>query len=287
MRITILVGILSLFFSTTAFASENWLCTEDSAQRNGHIIIACGAGLGKTEGDAREDAAFRAKKEFNAICEQSLECRGHETEVEPTRSTCEPIGGGFTRCYRGFRYQVLEEMKPVQERKLASIEEVAKIPETPSKDWNLLLGFAYMSNPGGYTAPSKVTCCGVFDASIERKFLGPLSAGIKLSIFASSSESGSGSTTTASGPFTTGVQISAIFPIEIVSGFSLIPNIGKTAGSDTSGNSIQSYFAGGQARFSFDIEKSMKFYFYASDIQNFGGASGNSAGGGLGLAFGF
>ena len=79
--------------------ADSWLCTEESSQRSGNIINACGIGLGSEENTARLKALDNAKLEFKRLCEVSSDCAGRMISVQPQRTTCETEGAGY-KCYR-------------------------------------------------------------------------------------------------------------------------------------------------------------------------------------------
>ncbi|MDH5692408.1 MAG: hypothetical protein OEZ47_04830, partial [Gammaproteobacteria bacterium] len=47
--------------------------------------------------------------EFKLICDESLDCRGRPTRVDPLRNTCESTGKNQVKCYRGLRYTFMDD----------------------------------------------------------------------------------------------------------------------------------------------------------------------------------
>lgn len=88
--------LLLLLLSANSFAAEDWFCSEESSEKRGNSIYACGIGEGPSESDARSSALDNAKLEFSKLCTISDDCRGHRVIARPARTTCEP---GY-RCYR-------------------------------------------------------------------------------------------------------------------------------------------------------------------------------------------
>lgn len=89
-----------LLLSQIATADE-WLCTTESGQRQGNLILACG--VGESSGDeayARKRALSNAIEEFNTICEISSDCAGRKIIVEPKRTSCAVEKNGLLKCYR-------------------------------------------------------------------------------------------------------------------------------------------------------------------------------------------
>lgn len=96
---SIFIIFILLFSNSTCQAMDTWLCTEESSLRQGNSIYACGVGTGKDENQARVSAFEHAKHEFQRICSLSYDCKGHEIDVFPKRTTCER-GKKQYRCYR-------------------------------------------------------------------------------------------------------------------------------------------------------------------------------------------
>lgn len=89
-----------LFISSSAFATEQWFCTDESGKRDGDTVLACGVGESTTEDYARKRALTSAIYEFQTICDMSSECAGRPTSVEPKRLTCSQDKQGLWKCYR-------------------------------------------------------------------------------------------------------------------------------------------------------------------------------------------
>ncbi|MDH5232062.1 MAG: hypothetical protein OEZ58_08235 [Gammaproteobacteria bacterium] len=107
------ISRLSIFFlllstSSVIFADE-WTCTEIASKKEGNNFLVCGVATAETEGEAREQALLRAKREFELICESSSDCKDHEINIEPLRNSCETLESGKTKCLRALRYTVLDE----------------------------------------------------------------------------------------------------------------------------------------------------------------------------------
>ena len=110
---------LSLFLSMATLANSNWICTEASSLRNQNIILSCGIGIGLTEADARQQAFERAHQEFQQICDSSDDCRDHQVNVAPKRTTCEAIGNENKayKCYRALEFHIAGERSSTSELK--------------------------------------------------------------------------------------------------------------------------------------------------------------------------
>lgn len=102
--------MLMLLVSTSAFAKEEWLCTEASSQRRGNSILACGVGEGRDESQARTKALDNSKQEFTKLCELSDDCKNHLITVQPERTTCEKDKRNY-RCYRLIVFTIDEGKK--------------------------------------------------------------------------------------------------------------------------------------------------------------------------------
>ncbi len=97
--------ILILLFSIQTQAKEQWFCTDDQATREGNSYAICGVGTDMYEGDARQEAMKKAKREFQEMCRMSSDCKKHSISVMPKRSTCFQQAGMFT-CHRLFIFTV-------------------------------------------------------------------------------------------------------------------------------------------------------------------------------------
>jgi hypothetical protein len=102
-----LLLLFLLWLPSRVFAAEaQWLCTEESSQRQGNVVLSCGVALGDEENEARSKAFDNARAEFKKVCDASFDCRGHETTVTPKRTSCDEIAGKTAqietkyRCYR-------------------------------------------------------------------------------------------------------------------------------------------------------------------------------------------
>lgn len=115
-------------------ASDNWLCKEASSERNGADIHACGIGYGKDENEARLSAFDNAKKEFSAFCVASDDCRDHEINVVPSRTSCESNNGKY-QCYRMiiFKIGMMTEAPPPPG---SSYEDLTETPPPPEMTEN-------------------------------------------------------------------------------------------------------------------------------------------------------
>ena len=103
-----------MLVSSWAYAGEEWLCTEESSQRSGDIIKACGVGTGITEKEARKDAFNTAYAEFKAICDVSSDCQNHAISATPKRTSCQQDGLTY-KCYRLVEYRISDVLVQVQQ----------------------------------------------------------------------------------------------------------------------------------------------------------------------------
>lgn len=100
--------ILLIFLIATSAQAE-WLCTQESSQRFGSDISACGIGEAKLESEARALALENAKAEFQRLCLASDDCRGHKVTLDPRRTDCKPTAAGV-KCYRLVRFSIANEL---------------------------------------------------------------------------------------------------------------------------------------------------------------------------------
>ncbi len=121
--------LLIVSTSTSAETFDEWTCTELASKKTDNQVISCGVAVGETEGDAREKALIRAKREFELICESSAECAGRQTILMPLRNVCKELSNGKYKCVRGLRYTVLDKKKieqtpaqPPAQREAAPLE---------------------------------------------------------------------------------------------------------------------------------------------------------------------
>lgn len=99
-RLTLLM--LFMFLFNTAVHAENrdqWTCTDQATFKQGSVWYACGVGEGMDEGSARGRALHHALDEFNQMCDLSSDCKRHDTQVQPKRTTCF-ANEGWWKCYR-------------------------------------------------------------------------------------------------------------------------------------------------------------------------------------------
>lgn len=87
--------ILIVLLATKVAYGVDWLCTEESSQRIGRQIYACGIGEAKSEARARDAAFAAAEREFHRICDASDDCRGRAVTADPRRTECHA-----GKCYR-------------------------------------------------------------------------------------------------------------------------------------------------------------------------------------------
>jgi len=92
-------SIALFLYSATTMGATGWLCEEESSQRRGNTISACGIGVGRDENLARLMAFDNAKVEFSKVCGASDDCKGHRISVEPARTACDRDGKNY-KCYR-------------------------------------------------------------------------------------------------------------------------------------------------------------------------------------------
>ena len=86
-----------------------WLCEEEASQREGNTIKSCGIGQAKTEAEARDMALDNAKKEFDKICNASVDCAGHKTIADPRRTSCSLKGNTYT-CHRLIAFEISSKL---------------------------------------------------------------------------------------------------------------------------------------------------------------------------------
>lgn len=123
----ILMRLLMLISSST-YAAEDWLCTEESSQRSNDVVKACGVGMGFTEQEARKDAFNTAYAEFKALCDVSSDCQNHAVIATPKRTTCQ-LDGQIYKCYRLVEYRISNVLAQVHEaRQRRKIEEANMSP---------------------------------------------------------------------------------------------------------------------------------------------------------------
>lgn len=117
---------LYLFFLThSAFAKEDWLCTQEASQIQNGSLLACGIGEGNDENTARTRAFENAKAEFFRVCKASDTCNRREVSVEPKRTSCEAMKGNF-KCYRLIVFTLGSE----KEKQTAPATETRDIPDS-------------------------------------------------------------------------------------------------------------------------------------------------------------
>lgn len=90
--------------------ADQWLCSEESSQRQNNVIFACGVGTGDDEDKARRSSFENAKNEFDQICNSSSDCKYHEVTVIPKRTSCEEKNGAY-KCYRLIAYVLGDESR--------------------------------------------------------------------------------------------------------------------------------------------------------------------------------
>lgn len=97
--------------STNAFA---WICEEASLQHFGNrIVLACGVAVSPTLSEARKNAFFDAKEEFDLFCKNSFRCKGNAVELEVKRTDC-TTKSPYT-CYRALEFTILDKPAPDQD----------------------------------------------------------------------------------------------------------------------------------------------------------------------------
>ncbi len=94
--------VISIVVSNSTFAKgmPEWLCTQESSERRGQDIVACGVGVAPTENEARLSAFDGAETEFKRICTASADCNSTQSIVIPKRTTCEVKEDGLFECRR-------------------------------------------------------------------------------------------------------------------------------------------------------------------------------------------
>jgi hypothetical protein len=109
--------LLSISFSFTLQASEDWLCKKTASERDGKYLNVCGVGVGKTEGESRKKALERAKQEFKDICSLSDDCKDKKAIVTPLRNSCLKLKKGGYKCFRGLRFEIEDLSGTFRERR--------------------------------------------------------------------------------------------------------------------------------------------------------------------------
>ncbi len=101
LKFLVLAGLIS--FSQSSYAK--WLCHETASIKEQDTILTCGVGEADLESVAREKAFHNAKKEFDLLCGNDINCSGFKTEVNPLRNSCEKRDGQY-KCYRGLEFRI-------------------------------------------------------------------------------------------------------------------------------------------------------------------------------------
>lgn len=96
----IVTSSLALLAAERSFAKDDWLCTQESSQRRGGLVLACGVARSRDEADARARAFDNAQAEFRRVCDASDDCRGRASTLEPKRTSCSREASGEFACYR-------------------------------------------------------------------------------------------------------------------------------------------------------------------------------------------
>lgn len=92
--------LLLILLSQIAMA-DTWFCSNESGQRTGNTVYACGIGESlNDEALSRKRALQNAIDEFKMICELSKDCQGREITIEPKRTECKITSLGLLKCYR-------------------------------------------------------------------------------------------------------------------------------------------------------------------------------------------
>lgn len=228
----------------------------------------------------------KAKREFEGFCEQSFDCRNHETLVKPLRTECVHLEQGY-RCTRGFHYQILDQIKEAPKRDLASIEETHVNEPESILNWRLQIGFGYSGS--ATQVNSSYFCCGAFDAVLQRNLFWRVNLGLRFSYRAGSSGAPqSGQTNVAS----SGTEFALSLPVQTFGNFFLVPEIGTLSEKVSIGPSSQSYkyqFLGGQLKYQSGLlalsSTDVGLYYYVGYRKYLDGA--NTPNAGIGIQFGF
>jgi hypothetical protein len=123
--------LLLLLVPTVCLAHTTWLCTEESSQREGNVIKACGVATASLEPLARAGAFDQAKAELGRVCAVGADCHGHQVVITPKRTLCERVASGY-RCYRLVEFEVQDTLVAVlQPRAERPKPVVAALPGQP------------------------------------------------------------------------------------------------------------------------------------------------------------
>lgn len=121
--ITALLIAVTLSFS--AYADDTWRCTESSSWREGNAFVICGEGSQIDLSSARHAALLRVREEFELLCSQSADCKGHAVLVEPLRTSCTARGDQI-QCFRAVRYNVSKDLSDSKEPTLSYLTPLSK-----------------------------------------------------------------------------------------------------------------------------------------------------------------
>lgn len=98
-------NIIFVILLSPLSAHAGWFCSEESSEKNGNVINACGVGVGSDENEARTQAFENAKLEYKQLCEGSDDCRYHFVNIKPKRTECSSTSQGF-KCYRMLAFEI-------------------------------------------------------------------------------------------------------------------------------------------------------------------------------------
>lgn len=87
-----------------------WLCREASSKAMDNVFYACGHALSDSLIGARENSLAAAKREFEAFCKESSNCKGQAYTLSPLRTDCTKVADKYS-CYRGLEYTVLSQKR--------------------------------------------------------------------------------------------------------------------------------------------------------------------------------
>lgn len=106
-----LIGLVLLFSSSAWGMDQDWLCRRQASEVYDDKIEACGAAIGRTEGEARRVSLAAALAEFRDLCSISEHCKNRKFDAYPERTECLTTAKGY-KCYRMIKIVLL----PMEEK---------------------------------------------------------------------------------------------------------------------------------------------------------------------------
>lgn len=97
--------LIFFIMSISQVQAADWFCSEESSERNGNTISACGIASHPDEATARNMAFHNARIEFENICKSSADCVAHYITMKPKRTDCH-LHDGVYKCSRLNEYYI-------------------------------------------------------------------------------------------------------------------------------------------------------------------------------------